>query len=53
MDLPIHEGATGPFVVSGFGGYRQQQNPRASCLPLTPAATTCSRALTTAGLSTR
>ncbi|XP_030841451.1 WD repeat-containing protein 91 [Strongylocentrotus purpuratus] len=28
MDMPIHDGATGPFVVSGFGGYRQQQNPR-------------------------
>nr|XP_054766186.1 WD repeat-containing protein 91-like [Lytechinus pictus] len=28
LDMPIHDGATGPFVVSGFGGYRQQQNPR-------------------------
>ncbi|XP_071476056.1 WD repeat-containing protein 91-like [Diadema antillarum] len=27
-ELSIHDGATGPFVVSGFGGYRQQQNPR-------------------------
>ncbi|XP_072031110.1 WD repeat-containing protein 91-like isoform X1 [Amphiura filiformis] len=27
-DLPIHEGATGPFVMSGFGGYHRQHVPR-------------------------
>ncbi len=27
-DLPIHEGATGPFVISGFGGYHRQHVPR-------------------------
>ncbi|KAI8486466.1 WD repeat-containing protein 91 [Branchiostoma belcheri] len=26
-DLPVHEGATGPFVVSGYGGYKQVQAP--------------------------
>ena len=26
-DLPVHDGATGPFVVSGYGGYKQVQAP--------------------------
>ncbi|XP_071946900.1 WD repeat-containing protein 91-like [Antedon mediterranea] len=26
-ELPIHNGATGPFVVSGYGGYKQEQIP--------------------------
>ncbi|XP_071793240.1 WD repeat-containing protein 91-like [Asterias amurensis] len=29
QQLLIHDGATGPFVMSGFGGYKQQQAPRA------------------------
>lgn len=28
LEFPIHEGATGPFVMSGYGGYKQQQSPR-------------------------
>ena len=29
QQLDIHDGATGPFVMSGFGGYKQQQAPQA------------------------
>ncbi|KAJ8025531.1 WD repeat-containing protein 91 [Holothuria leucospilota] len=28
LEFPIHDGATGPFVMSGYGGYKQQQSPR-------------------------
>lgn len=28
LDLSIHHGATGPFVMSGYGGYKQQQSPK-------------------------
>ncbi|PIK55449.1 putative WD repeat-containing protein 91 [Apostichopus japonicus] len=28
VDFSIHNGATGPFVLSGYGGYSQQQSPR-------------------------
>ncbi|XP_077991954.1 WD repeat-containing protein 91-like [Glandiceps talaboti] len=27
FELAIHDGATGPFVVSGYGGYKQVQTP--------------------------
>ncbi|XP_038071030.1 WD repeat-containing protein 91-like [Patiria miniata] len=29
QQLDIHDGATGPFIMSGFGGYKQQLAPRA------------------------
>ncbi|XP_033109772.1 WD repeat-containing protein 91-like [Anneissia japonica] len=36
-DLAIHNGATGPFIVSGYGGYKQEQIPNGKLFAFDPS----------------